>query len=65
MKNMANSDKVQVAITQMAIQAATVTVRAMRAAGTTNKWHTRSHNPEEPNRPRQAEPMLSQPAYDW
>ena len=62
---MANSEEMQVAIMQVAIQAATAVVRVMREAEPTVKPHTRKSNSEEYHRPRQAGPMMSQPAFNW
>ena len=47
------------------MQAGIVVVRAMRQAGLAATSHTRRSIPEENHRPRQAGPMLSQPAFDW
>ena len=62
---MVNSEELQAAITQVAIQEATMAVRAMKEAKLPTKPHTRRSNPEEHHRSRQAGPMMSQPAFNW
>ena len=62
---MANSEEIQAVIMQVAIQAATVAVRAVREANQPTKSHTRKSIQEEQQKPRQARPMMSQPACNW
>ena len=62
---MANSEKMQAAIMQAVIQAATVVVKAMREADPPAEPHTRRSISEEHYRPGQARPMMSQPAFNW
>ena len=61
---MANSEDMQAVIMQLAIWAAVVVLRAIREADLLTQPHTRRSSPEEPQRPRQAEPILIQPAFD-
>ena len=49
---------------QVAIQAATVAVRAMKEADSPAETHTRRSSLEQLHRPRQAGQMLSQPAFN-
>ena len=52
----AKSEIMQVVIIQVAIQAVTMVVRAMREADLTAEKHTRRSSPEEPQRSWQAVP---------
>ena len=61
---MANSEKMQAAITPVTTQAATMVVRAMWQADPPAKPHTRRGIPEEHHRSRQARPVISQPAFN-
>ena len=54
-----NSEDIQAAITQVATQAATTVVRAMREADPPAKPHTRKSITEEHHQPIQARPMMS------
>ena len=62
---MANSEEMQAAITQVAIQVATVAVRAMREEDPPAEPHTGRTIFKEQCRPRQAGPMMSQQAFNW
>ena len=62
---MANSEEMQEAIIQVAIQTATAVVIAMKRQTGKPKPHTRRSIPEEHHRPRPARPMMSQPAFSW
>ena len=57
---MASSGDIQTIIMQAAIQAAAAVVRTIWKADPPTKPYTRKSRPEEPHRPRQAGPMLSQ-----
>ena len=61
---MENSKDMQAAITQAAIQAATVMLRAKREAELSAEPHTRRSIPEEHHRLRQARPVMSQSAFN-
>ena len=62
---MSNAEQMQAAIMQVAIQAVTVPVRVMRKANPPAKPHTRRNTQEEHHKPRQARPMMNQPAFNW
>ena len=49
---------------QVAIQAASAVVRAMKETDLLPKPHTRRSSQKEPHRPRQAGPMMGQQAFD-
>ena len=55
----------QAAIMQVVIQAVMAVAKAMKEAEPPTKPHTRRSSPEEPHKPRQAGPMLSQPAFHF
>ena len=62
---MENTKDMQAATKLAAIQASTMVVREMREKELPAESHTRRSSLEETCRPRQTEPTLSQPAFDW
>ena len=50
---------------QVAIQAATAVVKVIRETHLTTDPHIRRNSPEEPHRPKQVRPILSQLAFNW
>ena len=62
---MVNYEEMQAANTQMAVQAATMAVRAMNEADLPAKLHTKRSITEEHPRPWQARPLMIQPAFNW
>ena len=62
---MTDSEVMQAAIMQVAVQAATVAVRVMREADQPAELHIRRSISEKHCRPRQARPIMSQPVFSW
>ena len=62
---MANSVEMQTAIMQVAIQAVTNALRAMREEDLPAEPHTKTIIPQDHHRPRQDGPMLSEPVFNW